>query len=480
MQSSYASGAALVELAAVTDPQLVPDAVADALDLRALPAQDLVEALIEYLSPRSLLLVLDNCEQVLEGGARLADTLLRAAPQLAIVATSREPFRLPGEVVFRVPSLALPNPERALPPHRLLEYEAVSLFVDRAAASSPGFVLDEENAADVIRICLRLDGLPLALELAAGRIGALSAAAIAERLDDRFRLLRTGNHAAPTRQQALAATLRWSHDLLEPDEALLFRRLAIFAGGFELDAVERVCGGDDLERSDIADVLARLVEKSLVSAEDAGRGRRYRLLETVRMYAREKLVDADEEAAVADRHAQWALELAERGQGSPQLDRETANLRAALATLLWRAPHDALRLCVAMLPFWLRRIELEEAKRRFAEALAASPERTALGAEALLAASAVDFRSGTLAAGTALAEQSRAVAAEIGDAQREWRALQFLGEFGVASDAVDVAVPWLERALELARREQFAAGEAISIHSLGVADWISRRPPERG
>jgi predicted ATPase len=472
VQSSYASGAALVELAAVTDPRLIPDAIADALDLRALPAQDLVEALIEFLWPRALLLVLDNCEHVLAATARLADTLLRAAPQLTIVATSREPFRLPGEVVFRVPSLAIPNPEQQLPAHRLLEYEAVSLFVARAAAAAPGFSLDEDNAADVMRICLRLDGLPLALELAAGRIGALSVSAIAERLDDRFRLLRTGSHAAPTRQQTLAATLQWSHDLLEPDEVVLFRRLAIFAGGFELDAVESVCCGDDLELPQIADVLARLVEKSLVSAEDAGRGRRYRLLETVRMYARDKLVDADEETALADGHAQWALAAAERWRGSPQLDPETPNLRAALATLLERAPHDALRLCVALLPFWLRRIELEEAKRRFAEALEASPERTALGAEALLAAAAVDFRSGTLAAGTALAEQSRAVASEIGDARREWRALQFLGEFGVASDAVDVAVPWLQRARALARGEQFAAGEAISIHSLGVADWI--------
>ena len=178
------------------------------------------------------------------------------------------------------------------------------LFVERADAAAPGFVLDEENAADVARICFRLDGLPLALELAAGRLGALGPAAIAERLDDRFRVLRTASHASPTRQHTLTATLQWSHDLLEPDERTLFRRLAVFAGGFELEAVESVCAGGELEAAGIADVLARLVEKSLVAADEgSSRERRYRLLETVRPYARERLDEAGESAALAERHA---------------------------------------------------------------------------------------------------------------------------------------------------------------------------------
>ncbi len=472
-EPAYEAGAALVELAAVTDARLIPEAIAAALDVHALPTQDLVDALIDFLSPRTLLLVLDNCEHVLAATAALSDRLLRLAPELTIVATSREPLRVPGEVVFRVPSLDIPSPDRSLPPDQLREYEAVLLFVDRAAAAAPGFALDVANAEDVARICFRLDGLPLALELAAGRIGVLSPAAIAERLDDRFRLLRTGSHAAPTRQQTLIATLQWSHDLLEPDEEVLFRRLAIFAGGFELPAVEEVCAEDGLDEAGIADVLARLAEKSLVTVEERGRERRYRLLETVRMYARERLVAAGEEAALADRQARWALALAEREHGSARLDRETPNLRAALDTLLEREPHDALRLSVALLPFWLRRIELNEAKRRFAVVLETSPEQTALGAEALLAAAAIEFRSGTLSAGMSLAEQSRAVASEIEDAHREWRALQFLGEFGVAGDAAEVALHWLEQALALARKRGFAAEEAITIHSLGVAAWIA-------
>jgi predicted ATPase len=470
-EQAYPAGATIVELGALADAGLVLDAVAVALDVRALSGQELVDAVIDFLAPRTLLLVLDNCEHLLTATLTLADALLRSAPLLTIVATSREPLRIPGEVVFRVPSLDIPDPEQQLPVDELLRYEAVSLFVERAAAASPGFVLDEENMEDVARICFRLDGLPLALELAAGRLGALSAAAIADRLDDRFRLLRTGSHAAPTRQQTLTATLQWSHDLLEPDERILFRRLAVFAGGFELEAVESVCADDELPAAEIADVLARLTEKSLVAADDGSRDRRYRLLETVRMYARERLAEVGEDGTVADRHAGWALELAEGQRDSTRLDRDAPNLRAALERLLEREPHQALRLCVALLPFWLRRIDLHSAKRRFADALAAADERTTLRAEALLAAAAIDFRSGTLAHGMALAEESLSVASDAGDTRAEWRALQFLGELGVASDTAEVAVQWLERALTLARREGFEAREAIGIYSLGVAHW---------
>jgi len=471
-EPSFQTGAAVVELAALADERLVPDAVAAALDIRALPAQEPLDAVVDFVASRRLLLVLDNCEHLLGAAAALVDVLLRSAPQVTIVATSREALRVPGEVVFRVPSLDIPDPEQPLEPRQLLEYEAVRLFAERAVAAAPDFTLDPQNAADVARICFRLDGLPLALELAAGRLGALSPAAIAERLDDRFRLLRTGSHAAPTRQQTLTATLQWSHDLLEPDERLLFRRLAVFAGGFELEAVETVCSGGDLDAPGIADLLARLVEKSLVTVDKGPHDPRYRLLETVRLYAQERLDQAGETAGLCERHAHWALALAERERDALRLDRDAANLRAALHTLLDREPGDALRFCVALLPFWMRRIDLQEASRRFTDALAAAPERTALRAEALLAAAAIDFRSGMLRHGMALAEESRAVASEIADARSEWRALQFLGEFGVASDAIEIAVPWIERALELAGREGFAAAEGIGIYSLGVAHWI--------
>jgi len=472
VQTAYAGGAVFVELASVREVRLVAEALADALDVRALSAQDVADAVIDFVRPRTLLLVLDNCEHVLESASVLADLLLRSAPDVTIVVTSREPLRLTGEIVFRVPSLGLPDPQLQLPPERLLEYEAVSLFAERAQAVAAGFELSEANAADVVRICYRLDGLPLALELAAGRVGALGVAAIAGRLDDRFGLLRSGSLAAPTRQQTLQAALDWSHDLLDDEEAALFRRLAIFAGGFELESVEEVCADDSTDAL-VADVLGRLVEKSLVAVEDGRGERRYRLLETVRVYARDRLVAAHEDERLADVHAQWALSVARREQYAPSLDRESANLAAALRVLLDRHPHGALEMCAALLPFWLRRIELEEARRRIAEALAACRELSPLRSEALLAAAAIEFRSGTLSRGETFVEESRALAAEIGDAQREWRALEFFGEFALAVDDAEAAAERLERALALARRTGFTAGEAISVHSLAVAAWTA-------
>ncbi|HEY1370766.1 MAG TPA: tetratricopeptide repeat protein [Gaiellaceae bacterium] len=468
----FEHGVALVELAAVADPRLVPDAAAASLDVRALEGRPLVDALVDFVTPRHLLLVLDNCEHLLGASAALADALLRAAPRLTVVATSREPLRVTGEVVFRVPSLDIPDPDQELAPSELLRYEAVRLLVDRAAAAAPGFELDEENAADVARICFRLDGLPLALELAAARLGALTPAAVAERLDARFRLLRAGSRTAPTRQQTLAATLDWSHDLLELDERILLRRLAIFAGGFELDAAEEVCSSDELEAPEVADVLARLVEKSLVSADDGASGRRYRLLETVRLYARERLVEAGEAPALADREARWVLALVEGGGDGPRLDDEAANLRAALDRLLATEPREALRLCVALWEFWLRRIDLAEARRRFADALTACSERSALRARGLLAAAAIDFRAGTLAPGLAQAEESLAIAVELGDRRAEWRALLFHGSFGMAIDDAPFAALWFEKARDLAWLEGFAAEAALSTYSLAAAQWL--------
>ena len=448
--------------------------MAAALDVRALPGRSVTETLADFLAPRGALLVVDNCEHVRSASAAIVAALLRAAPGITIVATSREPLRVPGEVVFRVPSLAIPDPEGELDPGHLLEYEAVRLFVDRAAAAAP-FVLDAENAADVARICVRLDGLPLALELAAARLGALGPAVVAERLDDRFRVLRAGSRAAPTRQQTLLATLQWSHDLLEPGEQVLFRQLAVFAGGFDLEAVEDVCAGDGLEQSELVDLLARLVEKSLVVPVDAGSQRRYRLLETVRMYARDRLAESSEDRVLADRQARWALGLAERKRDLPELDQERANLLAALDTLLARRPEDALRLCVALWTFWLRRIDLSEAYRRFEAALAAAPERTALRAEALVAVAALEARGGAPAPSVTHARESLDIATEIGDAEAEWRALHFLGGFAVTYDVGD-SFDWLERALALARREGFAAAEAVGIYALGAAHWFTGDP----
>ncbi len=478
VETGYADGAALIELAVVTTPERAVDALAAALDVRALPGRSLLDAAADFLAGRSLLLVVDNCEHLLAASSMLIDTILRAAPRVTIVATSREPLRTAGEVVFRVPSLAMPDPEVLPRLDELMRYEAIRLFVERADAAAPGFVLVPENAGDVARICVRLDGLPLALELAAGRTGALSPATIAERLDDRFRLLATGSRGAPTRQQTLAATLDWSHDLLEELERVLLRRLSVFAGTFDVPAVEAVCTGDGLDDDEAAHLLGRLVEKSLVAVEGRDPARRYRLLETVRFYARERLDRARETAALGDRHARWALELAERDPASPGLDVERANLYAALDTLTAVAPEDALRLCIALWPFWLRRIELAEANRRFTSALASPPGDATLRAEALLAASALDLRAGELARGLTRAEESLATIGT-GEPQRRWRALQFLGGYAITfagQGEIEAAVSWFEQGLEIAQVEGFAAETALGVYSLGVTHWMAGLP----
>jgi predicted ATPase len=472
-EPSHPGPIAIVELAAVSDPDRVPGAIADALDVRTPPGQTPIDAVLDYLVPSSLLLVLDNCEHLLGAITRFAEVARRSAPGLSILATSREPLHAPGEVVFRVPSLRIPDPEQAMRASQLIDYEAVQLFVERAAAAAPGFALDDDNASDVARICVRLDGLPLALELAAGRIGALGVAAIADRLEDRFRVLRSVGGAAPTRQQTLNAALHWSHDRLADDERVLFRRLGVFAGGFNLDAMESVCAGDELDPVTIADVLARLVEKSLVIAEPgSSRESRYRLLETVRAYACDRLEEAGESSPLTERHAGWALALAESHRGSPRLDADAANLRAGLKVLAERAPTEALRLSVALWPFWMRRIDLHEAERCLEQSLAATHECTPLRARGLLAAAAIAYRSGELARAITYASDSYEVAGEVGDPRAEWTALQFLGECAIARDAADGARHWLQCALDLARRCGFEAEEAIGLYSIGVAHWI--------
>ena len=471
-EPSFADGAVVIELAPVGEGKLVESAVAAAVDVGALPGRTLLDGIADFLTPRSMLLILDNCEHVLRASAALADALLRAAPGLTIVATSREPLRVAGEVVFRVPSMTIPDPEQQLSPEKLLGYESVRLLSERAKAAVPEFVIDAENAGDVARICFRLDGLPLALELAAARLGALGTATLSERLDDRFRLLRTGNRVGPTRQQTLAATLQWSHELLEDEEKLLLRRLSAFAGGFDLPAAELVCAGDALEVAGIADVLARLVEKSLVSVDSNSRQMRYQLLESIRLYARELLDASDESAALVERHASWALAMVEQEGDSPRLDREEANLRIAHDALLAREPREALSYCMALTPFWLRRIDLGEAHRRFTVTLGAVVQPTAQRAAALLCASAIDLRAGTLACGSDHAQESYEIACALDDVEAQWRALQRLGEFAVGHDDGSKALTLFEPAREVARREGLAAYEAVSQYSLGVSRWL--------
>jgi non-specific serine/threonine protein kinase len=315
------------------------------LEVPAQPGRSALETLLDALRTRQLLLVLDNCEHLLEACARLAEALLRACPRLQILATSREPLGLAGERRWRVPSLPVPAPDQAASPAAVARCEAAQLFVERARAAWPAFALSGANAPTVAAVCARLDGIPLAIELAAARLGGLGLADLAGHLDQRFRLLTRGSPTALPRQQTLRATVEWSYGLLTPSEQALFNRLSVFAGGFTLEAAEAVCAGEAIATEEMLDLLARLVEKSLVLAEEADQSStRYRLLETLRQYGRERLQAGEETAVVQRRHAAYYLTLAEyaeqRIMGPEQLrwldvlEGDLDNLRAALAWCL--------------------------------------------------------------------------------------------------------------------------------------------------
>jgi predicted ATPase/class 3 adenylate cyclase len=344
-EGRFPDGAWLVELAPLADPALVPQAVASALDLREDAGRPLLNTLTDFLRGKDLLLIIDNCEHVVDACAQLAETVLRACPRVRILASSREALGIAGEVAWRVPSLATPDPRRLPPIETLTQYEGVRLFVERAAAVLPGFTVTNANAPAIAQVCARLDGIPLALELAAARVNVLRVEQIAARLDDRFRLLTGGSRGAVPRQQTLRALIDWSYDLLAESERLLLQRLAGFAGGWALEAAEAVCAGGSLNQDDVLGVLTQLVNKSLVVAErEQSQETRYRLLETIRQYALERLAASGEADAVRRRHADYYVALAEaaephlrsREQGAwlDRLEVEHDNLRAALGWAL--------------------------------------------------------------------------------------------------------------------------------------------------
>jgi predicted ATPase/DNA-binding CsgD family transcriptional regulator len=372
-REEHADGVYLVELAALSDPALVAQAVASVLGLRDEAERSALEMLSAALKDKRLLLVLDNCEHLLDACAGLAHGLLTACPALTILATSREPLRTAGEVIWEVPPLSLPVLEQLSPPNELLAVDSVSLFVDRARRALPTFELTTQNSPLVARLCHRLDGLPLAIELAAARIRVLSVAQIYDRLDDALRLLAGGDRLAPARQQTLRATLDWSYDLLTTDEKRLFQRLSVFAGTFGLEAIEEVCSGDGLERAGILELLGGLVEKSLVVAERSeGETRRFRLLETIGWYAGERLVAAGEAGKWRDRHLGRYLRFAEQvdpkeswgvpdAQVLERFDLERDNLRGAMRRAVENSRVDeSHRLAASMAWFWHRRGNLRE------------------------------------------------------------------------------------------------------------------------
>jgi predicted ATPase/DNA-binding NarL/FixJ family response regulator len=448
--ADYPQGVWFVDLAPLDDPTLVAGAIAEAGGVPERLGVPADATLVELIGDRRILLLLDNCEHLVVACADLADTLLRACSGLRILATTRELLGIAGEVTVAVPALTLPL-EDATPTVALASFEAVRLFEDRATATRPEFELTRANVAAVVRVCRRIDGLPLAIELAAARLRTLTPEQIADRLDDRFTLLSRGNRAAVPRHQTLAATIDWSYDLLTEPERALFRRLSVFSGGWTLSAAESVCchssgSASQSPRRNVFDTLARLVDQSLVLVDMASGDARYRFLETIRQYAHDRLLEAGGEADKASRaHARYFLALAEaaepwlyRSDGPSwmaQLTTEHDNLRAAYRWALDAAETEvALRFGASLYRFWRQRGHVREGRQWLAQALAAAgtdpPKRGAsqlARARALNGAGVLARGAGDFAAAWPLLAESLALFETLGDEEQIANVEQNLG-----------------------------------------------------
>jgi predicted ATPase/class 3 adenylate cyclase/DNA-binding CsgD family transcriptional regulator len=450
LTGEFGDGVWYVDLAPITDPELVPITAARAFGLPDQPGRSTMDTLTRFVADRQMLVVLDNCEHLLDASAALVNALLATAAGLTLLTTSREPIGVPGEVSWRVPSLSLRD-------------EAIDLFTDRARRARPDFVVTDDNAAVVAEICARLDGLPLAIELAAARVRALSLAEILDSLHDRFRLLTGGARTAVRRQQTLRASVDWSHALLTEPERVLFRRLAAFLGSFDLDAAQTVAGGGDVQRYQVLDQLTLLVDKSLVVADDSSGRTRYRLLETVRQYALEKLGESGEADAVRSRHRDHYTSLAaaidapagsDYEQRVEQAETEIDNLRAAFA---WSRENSdtalALTLASSLQPLWQARGRPREGLAWFDAVLTREVAQDAEVAAAIRARALADKAVIDLVLGAAdsvdRAQQALALARDIDDPAVLARALTACGL--TAAYNAELAAAYFAEAIELAR-----------------------------
>ncbi len=483
LSDSFEDGVWLVELASLLESDLVPQAVAAAVGVREEPSRNLVETLVDHLRSKSVLLAIDNCEHLIEASARLVGALLASGPKIRVLATSRESLGIIGESLWRVPSLSMPDKDRVTPT-AVGECEAVRLFLDRARLVVPGYTLAHDNAGALAQLCRRLDGMPLAIELAAGRLNVLSAEQIAARLDDRFRLL-SGGRTAPTRQQTLRAALDWSYDLLSDPERDLFNRLSVFAGGFTLEEAEQVCAGVNFDERDVLELLSRLVNKSLVVIEEPRDAMRFLLLETVRQYGLQKLQDSEGAQAIAGKHLQCFVGFAERveaelegpeqGRWLDRIEADHDNMRAALA---WSSANgrieECLRLAGSLCTFWQVRGYLAEGRARLEQALMAAEEASATArAKALSGVALLARRQADYAAARSFSEESLAVFRKIGDRKGIAKVLDNLAIVAYEHEEdFERATALFEESLGLRRALADRWGMAASLNNLGVvAQW---------
>ena len=476
----YPDGVWFVELASLADDRLVAQAVASVLGVKEEAGQPVTDALLKFVKDRQLLLILDNCEHLGPTCAELANEVLHAGPHVKILATSREPLHIAAETTYPLPSLSVPDPQNKLAVAALTQYEAVRLFIDRAVAAQPAFQVTDQSAMAVADICYRLDGIPLAIELAAARVRALAVGQIDARLSDRFHLLTGGDRTALPRQQTLRACIDWSYDLLTAPEKRLLQRLSVFAGGWSLAAAEQVCASESVDDGDVLDLLTSLADKSLVVAEQNDGHSRYRLLATVRQYAGERLEADGGGEAIRERHRDYFLALAEEAE--PKLldaehaewlqrwEEEHENLRAALNwSLAESGSEGGLRLCGALQNFWITRGYFSEGRESCARALGkvGAKQRTQQHAKVLNEAGLLAYLQGDYPAARALDEESLAIRRQSGDRRGIAASLNNLGLVTCDQGDYPAARALYEESLAIKRELGDRSGIANSLNNLG-------------
>ncbi len=475
--ADHGNGVWLAELASLSEPELLPQTVAALFGLVTQSDIPAAEMLVNFLRAKTLLLVLDNCEHLLNACALLADSLLKNCPGLKIIATSREALGIMGEVTYRVPSLQLLDGEQAI--EKIREYESIRLFEERGQLVQPDFKLTLENVASVVQICNRLDGIPLAIELAAGRVNIFSPEQIAIQLNECFRILTGGSRTALPRQQTMRASMDWSWDLLTDPERLLLQRLSVFAGGWTLEAAEFVCNGAGLEMNRVSEGLIQLAEKSLVMVDQgSGSAGRYHLLDTIRQYAGEKLSEAGEGMAVRDRHLEYFLGLAERAEAEltgprqatwlKRLDDELDNIRAALEWSLKGAAQGGLRLASALMRYWPAH-SFNEGVDWLSQLLRqpAASLRNRVRARGLTALAWLNNRQSEGAKAEPLAREGLALYRELGDQHGVALALFILGDALCEQDDFAAGRPLVFESLALYRTLGDRFGIAMVLQRLG-------------
>ncbi|HSG44895.1 MAG TPA: tetratricopeptide repeat protein [Anaerolineales bacterium] len=482
MLDSFPNGVWFVELAPITDPELIPQTILTAIGIKEQEGKTPIDLLKEYLSEKRTLIVLDNCEHLVSASARVVNELLRAAPRIKVLASSREALGVRGEASYPVPSLSLPNPKQLPTMEGLSQYEAVRLFIDRALLANPRFEVDKDNAPYIAQICYRLDGIPLAIELAAARVKILSVEQISKRLDDRFRLLTGGARTALPRQQTLRALIDWSYDILEENEQLLLRRLSVFMGGWSLEAAEDVCTGDEIDSIDVLELLSQLINKSLVVVIDKSKSgeTRYRMLETIRQYAREKLLETGGSEAIHQRHLAYFLKLAERAE--PELyrsnqalwffrwDEELDNLRIALEWSLNSDVETGLRILVSLRFFLDSRALQHEMGDWFIQFLERYPNQDILRSQALTLGSHCIVYNGKYDEARVMAEQSLQLSRELHNQAAEAFSLWGLGALMLSHGDLREGAPLVEESLALYREMGDELGITATVAWLSVND----------